>query len=155
MKIDNVPDQSRLVAFLKKIDLSEGKLFFQSGCNLDQDFFDELPSYLSINHIYFYADVFYRFTDYTFLSKLNLRKINFTFNQLPYQVVWNILNNPSVTDFQFYKLKYSRYKDASSHDHLIGDIQSSAGLLKDGKMPIDRIEKHIRNFEIKLETKFT
>ena len=166
LKIDNVPDQSQLVEFLKKIDLSDGKLIFSYGCNLDQGFFDELPNYLSIDFITIYGDLFYKLTDYTFLSKLNFHKIEFHFYQLPYQVVCNMLKNPSwwfsifykfeqssdlqidrainyIHDFvyEFYK-KYTSYVDSPPDEHAC-------------EYQMHEIDDPVRHIEMKLKTKFT
>ena len=167
LKIDKVPDQSRLVAFLKKLDLSSSELMFRYGCNLTQDFFDELPSYLSINHIYFYGDLLYRLTDYTFLSKLNFRIFHITFYQLPYQVVLNMLKNPSFLEFHFYKFEqycglqteraknydcdltyYFYKKEGFSYFDAV-----DAGI--DEQISLYHIDDLVRHIEMRLKTKFT
>ena len=174
LKIGNVPDQSQLVAFLKKIDLSEAVLLFSYGCNLDQDFFDELPSYLSTDFIYIYGDLFYRLTDYTFLSKLNFRKIKFHFYQLPYQVVWNLLKNPSWWFSIYYKFEqfsdlqidraidythdfvYQLYKNecSSYNDSII--IESPEITEEENTyFQMHEIADPVRYIEMKLKTKFT
>ena len=166
LEIENVPDQSRLVAFLKKLDFSSTELMFRYGCNLDQVFFDELPSYLSINTIYFYGDLFNRLTDYTFFSKLNFRTIHITFYQLPYQVIWNMLNNPSVLVSHFYKFEQSsdlqtdraRRYDCDLTYHFFKNEDSSyfdavdAGI--DEQISVYQIDDLVRHIEMRLKTKF-
>ena len=163
LKIDNVPDQSQLVAFLKKLYFSDSQLIFSYGCNLDQYFFDEIPSYLSIDCIDFYGDLFYRLTNYTFLSKLNFRVIYLNFHQLPYQVVWNILKNPSVHTFHFFKFEqYSDFQTDRDKDyycdlkcHFCKNEYSNYGDLDSEDILINRKEDVIRHLEMRLKTKFT
>ena len=172
LKIDYVPDQSQLVAFLKKLDLSRSKLILRYGCNLDQDFFDELPSYLSIDTIYIYGDLFYRLSDCTFLSKLNFGSIYFIFCQLPFQAVWNMLKNPSFIITNFYKVKQSndlqtdqdkhdcelKYRFYKNEDSTYGDCtygDSNNDEEDDSHFQIDEIDDVIRHIEMKLKTKLT
>ena len=178
LKIDHVPDQSQLVAFLKKMDFSRSKLIFKYGCNLDQYFFDEIPSYLSIECINFYGDLFYRLTDYTFITKLNFRSIYLNFHQLPYQAVWNMLKNPSFCHSSFYKfeqsndlqkdrekndydLRYEFYKneDSSYGESTFGkfnyDDEDEDEEEDDDHFQIDEIDDIVRHIEVKLKTKFT
>ena len=166
LKIGNVPDQTRLVAFLKKLDFSSTILMFRYGCNLTQDFFDELPSYLSINLLCFYGDLFYRLTDYTFLSKLNFRTIRIPFHQLPYQVIWNLLKNPSVLVSHFYKFEQSsdlqtdrakRY-DFDLEYHFFKNEDSSytdSDTRRDEQILFHQIDDLVRHIEMRLKTKFT
>ena len=165
LEIDNVPDQSRLVEFLKKLDISGNELMFRYVCNLDQGFFDELPSYLSINLLCFYGDLFYRLTDYTFLSKLNFRTIRISFYKLPYQFVLNMLKNPSFLEFHFYKFEQSsdlqtdraKCYDCDLAYHFFKNKDSSytdSVTRGDEKILIHQIDDLVRHIEMRLKTKF-
>lgn len=71
LKVRSVPDQSVLVRFLRGLGYAY-QLKIEYGSNLEQNFFDVLPDYLSIDILYSYGGLLCRLTNYTLPSKLNV-----------------------------------------------------------------------------------
>ena len=74
--------------------------------NLDEHFFNQVASFLTVNHLHLPENVLNRLSDYTFLEKFNFSELSIKFNvcqkNLPRKAASVALRKPNChVDFQF------------------------------------------------------
>ena len=108
LKIRHVSDQRLLADFLRKTDVSA--LDLEPGCNLGQNFFDEIADSVSVRYVRLYESVWDRLSDVSVLSRLNMNTFEVHFEEFLAEAIVAVLSNPACFEFGFYDASHRVYK---------------------------------------------
>ena len=101
LKLGRVVDQSLLLDFLRIVKTFY-TLYLTPEFNLDEHFFDQVASFLTVHRLRFPENVLNRLSDYTFLEKFNFSVFSLKFENLPREQVSFILKKLNCQiNFQF------------------------------------------------------
>lgn len=99
LQVGHVVDQSALVDLLKSTRLLY--IDFKHDLNLEQEFFDEIACFLTVQRVSFFESTLNRLSDLSVLTKFNFREISLRFERLPLAVISILLKKPSCYDLTF------------------------------------------------------
>ena len=125
LTVRQVTSERLLVEFLKNVKIRTLSLDYDF--NLGQSFFDEIANFLTVKEFNSYESTWTSVSDASVLDRMNFRKVELQFNQLPRQIALAILKKPFclIMTFKSYSgwrqsfVEENRKTSNGKHFHII------------------------------------